>query len=153
MAADGRGLVNGVFGNRMADPGDSIWTVPVSWSSKISVKGETAVIESNGAPHVYNIRTGETLELSQTAPDWSSWSESYLLSYTGNTQSHASPRDDWHPLQNMTREWVKDRGGRRLLWLPVEWRVKDPGNMEWFPDIAIIQLRISFEECITIKLY
>ena len=53
----------------------------------------------------------------------------------------------------MTKEWVKDRGGRRLLWLPVEWRVKDPGNMEWFPDVAIIQLRISFEECITIKLY
>ena len=159
------GLVNGVFGDRIADRGDSIWTVPASEpGSEFLVEGETAVIESDDTPHIYNIRTGKALELSQTAPDWSSWRGYYLGDVT-EARSHlydgpigdidASPRDDWNPLRSMTKGWVKDCEGRHMLWLPVEWRVVPPNEMKWFPDVAIIQLRVSPvpSEIITIKLY
>ena len=51
----------------------------------------------------------------------------------------------------MTKEWVKDRRGKHLLWLPVEWRVYN--KMEWFSDVAIIQFRVSSLQIVTVKLY
>ena len=140
------GLVNGVFGGRIAGRGDSIWTVhtPEDPLSRVKCRGETVVIETDDAPHVYNTRTGEALELSQTAPDWSSWSS--WSSFLG-----ASAGNDWDPLRDMTEGWVGDRGGRHLLWLPAEWR--NETGMEWFSDVAIIQVQGSLSGTITIKLY
>ena len=157
------GLVNGVFGNRVADPGDSIWTAPVLRDSSFSAKGETAVIRSDGVrPHVYNTRTGETLELYQTAPDWSSWRRYYLLGDVTQAQSHlyydsigdALIISDWNTLQSMKKGWVKDRGvTRHLLWLPVEWRGAGSDEVKWLSDVAIIELKVSFFEIVAIKLY
>ena len=149
------GLVNGVFGDRVAGPGDSIWTVPVIRCLEFSVEGETAVIRSSNYLHIYNTRTGETLELAPAAPHWGKYRP---LGDMPNAQSHLDggstgdtpPRDDWNPLQNARKGWVEDRGQRRLLWLPVEWRDR---KMEWFSDVAIIQFEASFHQLITIKLY
>ena len=150
----GEGLVNSVLGDRVAGPGDSIWTVPVSPISGFSVEGETAVIRSDDAPHVYHTRTGETLELASTDLHWSKY---HLL--VPNAQSHiyggsigdTPPRDDWNPIRNITKGWVKDRGGRHLLWLPVEWRAYN--EMDWFSDVAIIQFWVSPLQTVTVKLY
>ena len=149
------GLVNGVFGNRIAGRGDSIWTVPMP--KAFSAKGETAVITSGDTPHAYNTRTGETLNVSQAAPDWSSWRSCSL----NGIQSHlydgligdAPPRNDWNPLRNVRKGWVEDRGGRHLMWLPVEWRAMGHWDTKWFSDVAIIQFQAPSSKIVTIKLY
>ena len=156
------GLVNGIFGNRVADPGDSIWTAPVAWNSWFSVKGETAVFTSGGVrPHVYNTRTGETLELSRMAPDWSSWSRYYLLGDITETQSHfydGSMGNDllkgcMNTLRSVGEGWVKDcEGTRHLLWLPVEWRGVETDFAGWLSGVAIIRLKVSFFGIVAIKL-
>ena len=152
------GLVNGVFGDRVAGPGDSIWTVPASLLATFSVKDETVAIKSGGALHVYNTRTGKkTLERATAALDSGKYR---YLGDVPNARTHLDdgstgdtpPRDDWNPIRNMTKGWVKDRGGRHLLWLPVEWRVYD--RMEWFSGIKVVLLSNSFSEVFTvIKLY
>ena len=150
------GLVNGVFGDRVAGPGDSIWTVPASPFWLFLFEGETAVIRSGDARHVYNTRTGETLELAPTTPDRGKYrllvdvliAQSHLY---GGSMGSTPLRDGWDPLRNMTKGWVKDRGGRHLLWLPVEWRDR---KMEWFSDVAIIQFRHRhIGKTVTVKLY
>ena len=140
------GLVNGVLGDRVAGSGDSIWTVPASLSPRFSVEGETAVIMSGDALHVYNTRTGEkTLEPAPATLDWGKYC------YLGDLPN-SQFRGDWNPLRDMEKGWVKDGGGRHLLWLPVEWRVSD--NMEWFSDIAVIQFEVPPSRIFTvIKLY
>ena len=151
------GLVNGVLGDRIAVRGDSIWTVPKPLMSSLSVDGETAVIKTYCVVlHTYNTRTGEALAPDRTALDRG---KMYHLSTVMDTQSHLyydsigdtpPPRDDWNPLQNKKKGWVKDRGGRHLLWLPVEWRDRE---MKWFFDVAIIQFESPYPRLITIKLY
>ena len=74
---------------------------------------------------------------------------SYL--YDGSI-GDAPPRDDWNPLQNVRKGWVEDRGQRRLLWLPVEWR-KEDAEIKWFSDVAVMQFSVPFFDAVTIKLY
>ena len=145
------GLVDGVFGDRTAGRGDSIWTVPIPQAFMLSVEGETVVIECGDARHVYNTRTGEVLELFQTAPNRDSY---YFLGYMAEARSRlAPPRDDWNPLQNVTKGWVEDRGGKRLLWLPIEWRGMHLVETKWFSDIGVIQFWVPYSKIVTIKLY
>ena len=127
------GLVDGVFGDRIAGPGDSIWTMPMPEAPFFSAEGKTAVIISGDTLHIYSTRTGEALKLSQTAPHWDGY---HRLDDTAEARSHlhggsigdAPPRDNWNPLQNVRQGWVEDRGGRHMLWLPVGWRVVDYGR-------------------------
>ena len=143
------GLVNGVFGDRIAGRGDSIWTVPMP--ELFSVKGETAVIRSGDTSHAYNTRTGETLNVSQVAPDRWNW-HLYSLDthlYDGSIDD-APPRDNWNPLRNVRKGWVGDRGGRHLLWLPIEWR---EAVVSRFSDIGVIQFWDPSAKLVTIKLY
>ena len=143
------GLVNGVFGDRIAGRGDSIWTVPMP--NSFSAKGETVVIRSGDTPHAYNTRTGETLNVSQTAPDWSNWRSCSLDVI--QSRLYGGSIDD-ALLQNVEKGWVEDRGGRHLLWLPIGWRNMDTLEMGWwFSDAAIIQFRAPSSETVTIKLY
>ena len=160
----GEGLVNGVFGNGKAGRGDSIWTVSTSrfrpWDPIFSVEGEYTVIKTDGdTPHVYNTRTGEVLE-SARAPLHPSGSWYSLVDITlarhhtyNNSAQNPPPEDDWRPSRiALEKGWVKDREGKRLLWLPIEWRVGEWHEVQWFSDIATMRYS-SQGEPITIKLY
>ena len=147
------GLVNGVFGNRRASRGDSIWAVskPEYISDlKFSIEGETGVVESGGnIVQVYNTRTGEVCEPARTPlrlnePRYSITDIRWAR--------HLPPGDDWKPSNTLKDGWVKDREGRRLLWLPAEWRAVDWDNVEWFSNIATIRFKTPHFEGIA-KLY
>ena len=160
------GLVNGVFGNSRAGLGDSIWTVSTSlfsvWDPIFSVKGENGVIKSDGdTPHVYNTRTGAVFEHTQVPAHsngpWYSlsdiaraWHRPY--DYTAH---NTPPKDDWGTSRIALKEgWVKNREGKHLLWLPVEWRVMERYGVRWFSDIATMRfLSPQGEPVIAIKLY
>ena len=156
------GLVNGVFGARRAGRGDSIWSVSKPHSSlSFSVEGETGIIKCNGnVLHVCNTDTGEVLEPAVTLlhlngpwyPLTNTWQALHYL-YDGD-MGGTPPGDSWEPLQTTLKEgWIKDREGRHLLWLPVEWRAVDWNEVEWFSNIATI--RFVTPECgnIIAKLY
>ena len=136
------GVVNGTFGNKRADYSDSIWTVKVgldpclsraqypditTWhplDQVFSVEGETGVIKSKEIIlQVYNTRTGEVLEPAQTphGPWYSLCSRIKTQHLYDHSVGDAPPGGDWKPSQNNLREgWMKDCGGRYLLWLPVD---------------------------------
>ena len=159
------GLVNGTAGDRRAGRGDSIWTVSTpqrrSEDPEFSIEGETGVIKSNGKVlHVYNTTTGEVLEPTKTPlylnGPWYSLVDIMKARhhlYDGSV-SEAPLGEDWKPSQDTLKEgWFKDREGRRLMWVPAEWRTTDGNGVEWFSDIATIQfVAINFGRTIT-KLY
>ena len=159
------GVVNGVFGSRRAGRSDSIWTVSTpqrcSDDPKFLIEGEIGVIKSDGnILHVYNTRTGEAQEPTQallhSSGPWYSLMDIMKARhhlYDGSVHD-APPGDDWKPSQDNLKEgWMKDREGRHLMWLPVEWRAADWNEVEWFSDIATIQFGIPhFGNTIT-KLY
>ena len=147
------GMVNGVFGNRGAGRGDSIWAVSKPryiLDLKFSIEGETGVVESDGnIVQVYNTRTGEVCEPARTPlrlnePRYSITDIRWAR--------HLPPGDDWKPSNTLKDGWVKDREGRRLLWLPAEWRAVDWDNVEWFSNIATIRFKTPHFEGIA-KLY
>ena len=159
------GLVDGGFGNRRAGRGDSIWTVPIprcgSQDPEFSIEGETGIIKSDGKIlHVYNTTTGEVLEPAQTllrlSGPWYSLVDIMKARrhlYDGSV-GDAPPRDNWKPSTSALKEgWMKDREGRHLMWLPFEMRRVGWNEMEWFPDIATIQLAVPHFGGIIVRLY
>ena len=66
----------------------------------------------------------------------------------------APPGGNWKLSQNTLKEgWLKDREGRHLLWLPFELRAAEWNEMEWFSDIATLQLTIPHFGSAVIRLY
>ena len=145
------GLVNRVFGDRRAGRGDSIWTVSISrfraWDPIFSVGGGFAAIKSDGDTlHAYNTRSGEVVAPAQV-PLYPSGPWHPLVDikqarhhlYDGSAQ-HTPLEDDWRPSRSAMKEgWVKDREGKYLLWLPIEWRVAEWHKVVWFSEIATMR--------------
>ena len=160
----GEGLVNGAFGNKRAGRGESIWTVPISrfrpWDPIFSAESEYVTIRSDGdAPHIYNTITGAVIEPTQ-APihsngPWYSLVEIQQVRHHFDDSSvqNPPPEGDWRPSRTaLKRGWVKDREGKHILWLPIEWRVEEWHEVRWFSDIAVMRF-LSQGEPITIKLW
>ena len=130
------GAVDGVFANRRAGRGDSIWTVPCPYP-KFTVEDQTVTIKRAGTViHAYHTGTGEVLEPVRTPPhnyrDYSFECMLYGLHYL-----HYRRLD---PVSRTTikRGWVKDPEGRHRMWIPVEWR--NPDNARSFDDSKTLRL-------------
>ena len=162
----GEGLVDGVFRNRRAGRGDSIWTMPTSQfragDATFLVEGEYAAIRSHGCPtHIYDTRTGKARGFVQEPLHSSkSWyrlpnlrqARKHLCGGFAQDAQNAPPEDGWRPSRVALKEgWVKDREGKHLLWLPIEWRVEEWHEVQWFSDIATM-LFLFQGEPIAIKL-
>ena len=111
------GSVDGIFADRRAGRGGSIWTVSLS-EPIFSVGDQTVAIrQKEKVVHVYHTETGEVLEPTQTLPycrNYSSWDMIRGLHYL---HYH-----DIDPVSIRQRGWMKDPEGKHRLWIPVEWR-------------------------------
>ncbi|KAF9646733.1 hypothetical protein BDM02DRAFT_3118207 [Thelephora ganbajun] len=125
----GGGTVDGVLPGGRAGPGDTVWTIPLQsgWPSLLA-QSQTMVIreeEEKKDIHAYHTKTGEILELAQLSPCrqrhyWGTTaSEDDLRKYGWNTSSIGGGLLSRYTLRE---GWAKDLEGKRVLWLPVEWR-------------------------------
>ena len=165
------GVVDGIFDDRRADRGDSLWDVSPRahanvWARllqrdgsggdnenvlEFSVEGETAAIRNNGhVVRVYHTGTGETLE-----PDKAPLGTRYRFHnprrddcdlYRRDSRKQHEPLEcDWPVSQNTLREgWVKDPDGKHRLWLRPRWR--SAGNdVDWLDKVTTLRLKNSSE--------
>lgn len=150
------GRVTGVFGDKRADRGNSIWTVSIPRRQpkglEFLIEGETGVIKSDGdILHAYNTRTGEVLGPAQMPLRLNGPWYSILDITRGQHRCY----DGSMPPHVISRGWVRDSEGRHLLWLPI-----DPGaahlgweRVEWFSDIATIRFVTRHSGSVIAKLY
>ena len=157
------GTVDGVFGNRRAGPGDSSWTVLMDqWRPSdlgLFAEGQIGVIGSDSnTPHIYHTRTGGVIDSSLLpfcgVGDW--WrlavnSQGWHQLRHRDLDGRNCPAEGSLPVSRITVQegWVKDPAGRHRLWLPVEQRTFR--NVEWFDDVATLQLRLSDWQSVIIK--
>ena len=130
------GAVDGVFANRRAGRGDSIWTVPCPYP-KFTVEDQTVTIKRAGTViHAYHTGTGEVLEPVRTPPhnyrDYSFECMLHGLHYLRYRRLDPVSRT------TIKRGWVKDPEGRHRIWIPVEWRNLD--NARSFDDSKTLRL-------------
>ena len=65
----GEGVVDGIFADRRAGRGDSIWTITIMASSRFSFEDQIATIgEKGNVVHAYHMGTGEVLDPTQASP-------------------------------------------------------------------------------------
>ena len=154
------GWVKNVLDNEGASQSNSIWTMPLSCSSraKFSVEGDTGVISAEGTYWIYNARTGEVLEPTQEHPDfhgpWYSFKDNMQAKgYQNDSSIQITPPGlEGKPVQaNLMEGWMKDHQGKCLLWLPTEWRV-GKGQVQWLPNISTIKFKSKLGTPTIIKL-
>ena len=144
------GVVDGVFANRRAGHGDSIWNVSGNVTSGFLIGDQVATIEIGSTTHIYHTRTGEVLESARAPPrshsqDYPPWRVRYGHHYPNYCRvgKQSTPSEGgWLVSQDTLREgWVKDPEGMHRLWIPVEWRTPsmDPG---WFHNITTLWLNL-----------
>ena len=125
------GLVDGVFGNRVAGRGDSIWVVSVHFP-EFKVEGQTVIIrEGEQVVHVYHTGTGEVLKPAEaylfTHTLWYTRWDMYACRHYPHCHRIKTygipPKGAW-PISAATllEGWVKDPKGKNRLWMPIEWR-------------------------------
>jgi hypothetical protein len=139
------GLVCGVLGDRRADHGDSIWTVPcrdfaiwpVGWVAGISSSEDTYI--------VFDTESGQLLEdtpqpRSKLKALNDELSRERHLHSSNLSRRSSYDSDSEVPLQSiLQRGWVGGPGGRYALWVPVEWRVEwEYGT--WHHDLTAMDL-------------
>jgi len=144
--------------NRRAGRGDSIWSMsaPQRFRPKFSVEGETGVIRCGKTLHTYNSRTGKVLGPARELPHFSGawYSFDDTLQARNNSVQIAPSKYKWKPSDTTwKKEWLKDRQGKSLLWLPIDWRISWRRNVEWFPDISTIKFKSNNNKPIIIKLH
>ena len=112
------GAVDGVFINRRAGRGDSIWTVSTPGTPKFSVGDQTVAIKQDGKViRVYRTETGEVLKPTQTLLYHHNYSSQDVMRGLHHPHYH-----DIKPGSIMQGGWMKDPEGKHGLWIPVEWR-------------------------------
>ena len=126
-----QGLADGVFGDRMADCGDSIWVVSVPRPRFVAGDQTVIIKDDENVIQVYHAGTGEVLEPTQTPPHSPTcWYTAWGM-YAGEHHLHHHSLDEqsiqcegiWPVSRAILREgWVKDREGKHRLWIPIEWR-------------------------------
>ena len=156
------GVVDGIFANRRAGRGDSIWTVLVMASSRFSFEDQIVFIEEEGTVvHVYHMGTGEVFDPTRVSPHfydlrtysrWDVMAGLHYPRYCDLTGRGVPSKDEW-PVSETTLQdgWVKDPEGEHRLWILPEWRTivslwdmdKSCGGSSWLPNITTLRL-----ECI-----
>ena len=116
------GTVDGVFVDRGAGRGDSIWTLslPSSLCDELvfSFGDQTVTIRLNGiVVHVYHTETGEVLDPTQTLLYHHDYSFKDTLRGLHHPHYH-----DIDPVSIMQTGWVKGPEGKLGLWIPGEWK-------------------------------
>ena len=145
------GRVDGVFGDRRLDGGDSIWTISACRYPMFGVKVQAVVIYAEGEPiHVYHAGTGEVLTPDQTPPGGHLYTFADLSlcrHYPHYRKAHepALPCEDGRPVPLVApqAEWVRDPEGEHRLWIPVEWRVYNWPDVGWLCDTMTLWLKGS----------
>ena len=118
------GKMHGVFIDRRAGRGDSIWIVPLPGSRSdelsFSLGDQTVAIRRNKkVVHVYRTETGEVLEPTQILlyhRNYSPWDVLRGLHYLRRCSSDPVLWD------SMKKGWVEDLKGKHRLWISAEWR-------------------------------
>ena len=140
------GVVDGVFENKRASFGDSIWTIPQSGYRRFLFTDYIGFIEQGGTiVHVYHTETGEVLDRTQTIPPNPKFhSHSDMEKGLHHTSHHQQNRhnshseDNWpHMGTTMQQEWVKGPEGKHQLWIPAKWRLA-VGWHVWLHNIATL---------------
>ena len=141
---------SGVFDNRTAGCGNSIWTVLIH-NPTFLVGNQTVTIKRGGGNailHAYHTRSGEVLEPAQAPPHpFGRYYSPRDMRY-GQHYIHYRKLDEWGILsedgwpvsQDTFQEgWVKDREGKHRLWIPIEWRTYLPRS-GWLSNITTLWL-------------
>ena len=130
------GVVVGVFGTRIANLSDSIWSIPLPLALihrlEFSVKEQTVVIRAgSNVMHAYNTETGEVFEPSQATPHAPcSWYHirdmlcgRHYLHYH-KLEDHSTLYKHSQPVSQTTVQggWLKDPEEKHWFWMPAEWR-------------------------------
>ena len=134
------GSVSGVFGDRRASRGDSIWEITYWVTPKLVVDAKNLVGRiAYGPVRVYHTETGEVLQPVDTV------CHSHSLRLAGVFRGRDYNGIDWcetlcKPSQRTSRVtlregWAEDSEGRRRLWVPVEWR-KSWDGADWVGNTA-----------------
>ena len=158
------GTVDGVPGDRMAGPSDSIWTVSIGWEpGTVTFSPERqigAIWDRFGSSIrcVYHTRTGEIIDSypasSYHACGWRDSSSALGWSHLLHRDLHECSNhaeDNWRVSKfTVERGWVKDPAGKHRFWVPVEWKTLN--GARWYYDITTLQLRLLTDQSIIIKL-
>jgi len=156
------GWVSNALGKRKVGRNDIIWcmSAPQRFRPKFSVEGETGVIKCGETLHTYNSRTGKVLgparELPHFSGAWHSFDDTLQAQdhRCNNSVQIAPSKYKWKPSDTTwTKEWLKDRQGKSLLWLPIDWRIPWRRHVAWFPDISTIKFKSKNQKQVIIKLH
>ena len=141
------GTVDGVFANRRAGCGDSIWTISASLPF-FSVEDQTVIVRNGGVTYTYNTETGEIIEPAQASPNPHSYLYYYsmemqccqhYLHYRNLDTQPTLPEDNWQVSSTTLQEgWVKDAEGKHRLWIPAQWRANTKAG--WFYNITTLRI-------------
>ena len=143
------GVVDGIFADRGAGRGDSIWTVSIIPHLRFSFEDQVTIIEGEGnVIHVYHMGTGEVLDPTRASPhscdlQYNFWEITDGRHYPHYRELHKQgmlSKDDW-PVSETTLQdgWVKDSNGKHRLWIPVGWRTVYSSS-SWLLNITTLRL-------------
>jgi len=152
------GTVDGVFDDRRAGPGDSIWTISPErsftspqWGFDPPILAQAGSIMLDGILiHIYHPGTGEGFkhipDLSQPLGLWyslevTSRDRHYLHCHELSQFGDPSEGNRSTPRTAFQEGWVKDPQGKHRLWLPAEWRMAK-GCAKLFYYFATLQLEL-----------
>ena len=153
------GVVDGIFADRRAGRGDSIWTISVTASSWFSFEDQIVIIEEEkgNVVHAYHMGTGEVLEPTRASPhSYNRLSDvmdgRHYFRYCELPKQGTPSKDDWPVSETTLRDgWVKDPEGKHRLWILPEWRTIVPrgsvddscGGSSWLPSITTLRLECT----------
>jgi hypothetical protein len=171
-----QGVVDGVFGNRMAVHSDSIWSVspqdqdPDFWASLLekgyndhdfiefsNSDGVAAIRYGRGFySHIYHAETGEILELDKAhlhpKHTWyrfhNSKRDDCELYHHDLLKQHNHLEGNWPISESTLQEgWVKDPEGKHRLWVHPRWRSAGD-NVGWLSKVSTLCFRDSSEHVV-----
>ena len=162
------GVVDGVFADRRAGHGESIWNLSGGASLRFLIGDQVVSLELESTALIHHTSTGEVAEFttltyctstgqilkSTRAPPHShSWEYITTLemrhgrhypNYCSIGQQSTLSKDGWLVSKATLEEgWVKDPEGMHQLWIPVEWRSPSTSHSGWFHNIKTLWLDLG----------
>ena len=152
------GVVDGIFADRRAGRGDSIWTISATASSWFSFEDQIVIIEEEKryVVHAYHMGTGEVLDPTRASSHsyylrcslWDVMDGRHYPRYCELPQQGMPFKDDWLVSKTTLQDgWVKDPKGKHRLWVLPEWKTIVPGwsllscgGSSWLPNITTLRL-------------
>jgi len=145
------GLVDNVLGMRRASHIDTIWSTPLDNpnNARLLHEDQAEAIRSPIDPLFISIFDKRQYRMADSPEEWDPFNFIFQgWNHLHNCFIDGTPCKDDQGLSDSTFKkggWVKDREGKHLLWLPIEWGIvvdvyDSQGSQEvaWFPDIPTI---------------